>query len=142
MKESNNHPTRWKPGQSGNPRGRPGKASEFRNELRKMGPKALKAIKAGIEAGDAACLKIWADRCDPANKATMQTVEFIADTTDLTQFSMSVLVAISKGEVPPDVGNQIINAAANAARVADIDEIRREMAELLQMVEEIKNDNP
>lgn len=62
-------------------------------------PEAMESITAGIKAGDTACLKIWADRCDPVSKATLPTVEFMADTTDLTRFSMSVLAAISKGEV-------------------------------------------
>lgn len=103
-------------------------------------PDAMKAIEDGIKSGDTACLKIWADRCDPVSKATMPTVEFLADTTDLTQFSLSVLAAISKGEVSPDIGSHIINAAASAARVAEIDQMKRELEELQKQVEEMLNE--
>ena len=140
-KEQGKHPTRWQKGKSGNPNGRPGKGAEIRRQLMELTPEAMESITAGIKSGDTACLKIWADRCDPVSKATLPTVEFMADTTDLTRFSMSVLAAISKGEVTPDIGTQIINAAASAARVAEIDQMRRELAELQQQVQEMMNDN-
>ena len=141
-KEQGKHPTRWTKGKSGNPNGRPGKGAEIRRKLMDFTPDAMKAIEDGIKGGDTACLKIWADRCDPVSKATLPTVEFLADTTDLTQFSLSVLVAISKGEVPPDTGSHIINAAATAARVAEIDQMKRELEELQKQVEEMINERP
>lgn len=141
-KEQGKHPTRWTKGKSGNPNGRPGKGAEIRRKLMEFTPDAMKAIGAGIKSGDTACLKIWADRCDPVSKATLPTVEFLADTTDLTQFSLSILVAISKGEVPPDIGSHIINAAATAARVAEIDQMKRELEELQRQVEEMINERP
>ncbi|ENH3225216.1 TPA: hypothetical protein NPP35_004171 [Klebsiella variicola subsp. variicola] len=67
-KEQGGHPTRWKPGQSGNPKGRPGKGAEIRRKLMELTPDALRAITAGIIDGDSACLKIWADRCDPVSR--------------------------------------------------------------------------
>lgn len=139
-KEQGKHPTRWARGQSGNPNGRPGKGAEIRRKLMDLTPDAMKAIEDGIKSGDTACLKIWADRCDPVSKATMPTVEFLADTTDLTRFSLSVLAAISKGEVSPDIGSHIINAAASAARVAEIDQMKRELEELQKQVEEMLNE--
>ena len=139
-KEQGKHPSRWTKGQSGNPNGRPGKGAEIRRKLMEFTPDAMKAIEDGIKSGDTACLKIWADRCDPVSKATLPTVEFLADTTDLTQFSLSVLVAISKGEVPPDIGSHIINAVATAARVAEIDQMKRELEELQRQVEEMMNE--
>lgn len=140
-KEQGKHPTRWQKGKSGNPSGRPGKGAEIRRQLMELTPEAMASITAGIKEGDTACLKIWADRCDPVSKATLPPVEFMADTTDLTRFSMSVLSAISKGEVTPDIGSQIINAATSVARVAEIDQMRRELAELQQQVKEMMDDN-
>lgn len=139
-KEQSKHPTRWTKGQSGNPSGRPGKGAEIRRKLMELTPEAMTAIEQGIKSGDTACLKIWAERCDPVSKATMPTVEFLADTTDLTRFSLSVLAAISKGEVSPDIGSYIINAAASAARVAEIDQMKRELEELQKQVEEMLNE--
>ncbi|WP_241610189.1 hypothetical protein [Rosenbergiella epipactidis] len=139
-KEQGKHPTRWTKGTSGNPSGRPGKGAEIRRQLMDLTPDAMNSITEGIKAGDTACLKIWADRCDPVSKTTMPTVEFLADTTDLTRFSMSVLAAISRGEVTPDIGAHIINAAASVARVAEIDEVRREMKEILERLEDMEND--
>jgi len=140
-KEQGGHPTRWKPGQSGNPKGRPGKGAEIRRKLMELTPDALRAITAGIIDGDSACLKIWADRCDPVSKASYERVDFMCDTTDLTSAALSVISAISRGEVPPDVGTQIINAIAAAAKVAEVDELRREVEALEREVEEIKNND-
>lgn len=137
--EQEKHPTRWKPGQSGNPNGRPGKGAEIRRKLMELTPEALQAITDGIKGGDASCLKIWADRCDPVSKSSYQPVNFLCDTTDLTQASLSVISAISCGEVPPDIGTQIISAIAAAAKVAEVDELRRELEALQQQVETIKH---
>ncbi|MGO2335794.1 hypothetical protein [Providencia sp.] len=73
-----------------------------------MTPQAIKSILAGIEIGDAACLKIWADRCYPVSKSTIQPIEFLCDTTDLSSAALSVVSAISQGLVPPDVGTVIL----------------------------------
>lgn len=139
-KAQRNHPTRWKPGESGNPNGRPGKGAAIRRQLMEMTPEALKSLKEGIIAGDVTCLRIWAERCDPSPKSTLEPVEFLCDTTDLTKAALSVIAAISKGQVAPDVGTQIIAGIAAAAKVAEVDEIRRELEALQKNVEEIQND--
>lgn len=138
--EQVSRPGRWARGQSGNPGGRPGKGAKIRRALLEMSEPALKAILAGIEKGDPACLKLWADRCDPAPKSTQPPVSFLCDTTNLTQAALSVIAAISRGEVSPEVGTSIINAVAAAARVAEVDELRREVEALQRLVEEIQND--
>ena len=135
------HPTRWKPGESGNPSGRPGKGAAIRRQLMEMTPEAVASLKRGIEAGDVTCLRIWAERCDPSPKSTFEPVEFLCDTTDQTRAALSVIAAISKGQVAPDVGTQIIAGIAAAAKVAEVDEIRRELEELQKSVEEIQNDH-
>ena len=65
----------------------------------------------------------------------------MCDTADLTSAALSVISAISRGEVPPDVGTKIINAIAAAAKVAEVDEGRREVEVLEREVEEIKNND-
>lgn len=135
------YPNRWKPGKSGNPGGRPGKGAQIRRELMEMTPQAMQSLKRGIEEGDVTCLRIWAERCDPSPKSTFETVEFLCDTTDLTSAALSVIAAISRGQVAPDVGKQIIDGIAAAAKVAEVDELRRELEELQKQVEEIQNDH-
>lgn len=138
-KEQEKNPTRWRRGQSGNPGGRPGKGAKIRRALLDMSEPALKAILTGIEKGDSSCLKIWADRCDPAPKSVLPPVKFNCDTVDLTQAALSVIAAISKGEVSPEVGTSIISAISQAAKVAEIDELRRELEELQKAVEDMHN---
>jgi len=105
-----------------------------------MTPEALKSLKEGIIAGDVTCLRIWAERCDPSPKSTHEPVEFLCDTTDLTKAALSVIAAISKGQVAPDVGTQIIAGIAAAAKIAEIDEIRHRMDVLQSQVEGIQNE--
>ena len=131
---------RWARGQSGNPGGRPGKGAKIRRALLEMSEPALKAILTGIEKGDPACLKLWAERCDPAPKSTLPPVSFLCDTTNLTQAALSVISAISRGEVSPEVGTSIIHAVAAAARVAEVDELRREVEALQKRVEGLNHD--
>ncbi|OAT53637.1 DUF5681 domain-containing protein [Providencia heimbachae] len=135
------HPTRWQKGQSGNPSGRPSKGAEIRRNLMDMTPQAIKAILSGIESGDATCLKIWADRCDPVSKSTIQPVEFLCDTTDLSSAALSVVSAISQGLVPPDVGTVILKGIADASKIIEVESLQREVEALKEAMEEIKNDN-
>lgn len=44
--------TRFKPGQSGNPSGRPKGHNEFRDELRKLSPKVVKRLKTLVSHRD------------------------------------------------------------------------------------------
>ncbi|MEI9716903.1 DUF5681 domain-containing protein [Moellerella wisconsensis] len=134
------HPTRWKKGQSGNPSGRPSKGAEIRRSLLEMTPLALEAIVQGIKSGDSTCLKIWADRCDPVSKSTIQPVEFLCDTTDLSSAALSVVSAISQGQVPPDVGTVILKGIADASKIIEVESLQREVEELKQAMEDIKND--
>lgn len=134
------HPTRWKKGQSGNPSGRPGKGAEIRRSLLEMTPLALEAIVQGIKSGDSTCLKIWADRCDPVSKSTIQPVEFLCDTTDLSRAALSIISAISQGLVPPDVGTVILKGIADASKIIEVESLQREVEELKQAMEDIKND--
>lgn len=133
-------PTRWQKGQSGNPSGRPSKGAEIRRNLMDMTPQAIKAILSGIESGDATCLKIWADRCDPVSKSTIQPVEFFCDTTDLSSAALSVISAISQGLVPPDVGTVILKGIADASKIIEVESLQREVEALKEAMEGIKND--
>lgn len=135
------HPTRWKKGQSGNPSGRPSKGAEIRRSLLEMTPLALEAIVQGIKSGDSTCLKIWADRCDPVSKSTIQPVEFLCDTTDLSRAALSIISAISQGQVPPDVGTVILKGIADASKIIEVESLQREVEELKQAMEDIKNDH-
>jgi len=134
------HPTRWKKGESGNPSGRPSKGAEIRRSLLEMTPLALEAIVQGIKSGDSTCLKIWADRCDPVSKSTIQPVEFLCDTTDLSRAALSIISAISQGQVPPDVGTVILKGIADASKIIEVESLQREVEELKQAMEDIKND--
>lgn len=138
-KEQEKYPTRWKRGQSGNPSGRPGKGAQIRHSLLEMTPQALEAIMQGIQSGDATCLKIWADRCDPVSKHALQPVEFLCDTTDLSRAALSVISAISRGLIPPDVGTVILRGIADASKIIEVETLQREVEELKQAMEEIKN---
>ncbi len=91
-----------------------------------MTPQAIKSILAGIEIGDAACLKIWADRCYPVSKSTIQPIEFLCDTTDLS----SAASAISQGLVPPDVGTVILKGIADASKIIEVESLQREVEAL------------
>jgi hypothetical protein len=74
-------PKPWKPGESGNPRGRPpgrGQSAQFREALASKLPAILESVvKAAIE-GDMTAARLVLDRCMPALKPLESSIEGMA----------------------------------------------------------------
>lgn len=120
-------PKPWKPGESGNPRGRPpgrGQSAQFREALASKLPAILESVvKAAIE-GDMTAARLVLDRCLPALKPLESTIEGMTlPTGTLTQQATDVLSAVARGELAPGQGAQLVASIGAVAKIAEFDEL-------------------
>ncbi|MEI6760160.1 MAG: DUF5681 domain-containing protein [Betaproteobacteria bacterium] len=118
--------TKWKPGQTGNPKGRPPGQSEI-TKLRKsiMGdaPDILAGLVAAAKAGDVQAARLILERVLPPVKPVEQAIALDLTGDSLTAKASAVLSAVSAGNLAPGQGSQLITAISQLARVAEIDEL-------------------
>lgn len=126
--------TAWKPGQSGNPEGRPKGIPNPQTKLRRMidAGKIVAKLQEAALAGDVQAARTLLERALPVHRATAAPVEVpgMADAPDLTSKAQAVLAAVAEGSIPPDMGAQLVTAIGTVARVAEIDELQRRIAAL------------
>ena len=129
----------WKPGQSGNPAGRPPGQSaitRLRAQLEPDAPEILQTMVAAAKGGDVQAARLILERILPPFKPTEQVIELTLKGETLTDKGKAVLDAISAGALAPAQGVQLIAAIGSLARVAEIDDLERRIAELERSIAE------
>lgn len=126
--------SRWKPGQTGNPRGRPPGQSEItrlRASLAGDVPEILAGLVMAAKGGDVQAARLILERILPPVKAIEQAVELQlpADGT-LTAQGRAVLSAVAGGDLAPSQGAALLGAIGTLARVTEIDELTARIAAL------------
>ena len=123
----------WKPGQSGNPAGRPrgtGEVSKLRAALAPDVPDILNTVVAAAKSGDMQAARIILERVLPPIKATEARQPLDLPTGSLTEQGRAVLASVASGDLAPSQGAQLLSAIGTLARVAEIDELSARMAAL------------
>ena len=119
--------TKWQPGQTGNPRGRPPGQSaitKMRATLAKDAPNILAQLVAAAKAGDIQAARLILERVLPPVKPTEQPVELRLPAGDtLTAQGRAVLASVARGELAPTQGAALLGAIGTLARVTEIDEL-------------------
>ena len=131
----------WKPGQTGNPKGRPPGQSEItklRKTLMTDAPEILAGLVTAAKAGDVQAARLILERVLPPVKPTEQAIELELKGDTLTEQGRAVLSAVSAGALAPGQASQLIAAIGTLARVAEIDELTERNIKL----EEAKNAKP
>ncbi len=125
---------RWKPGQSGNPKGRPKGIPNPQARLRKMinAEKIVKELEKAALAGDVQAARTLLERALPVYRLTAAPVDVpaAAAAESATGKAQAVMDAIAVGKIPPDVGAQLIAAIGALVRVVEIDELEKRIAAL------------
>ncbi len=126
----------FKPGQSGNPAGKPPGAknrttvlaqSLFDGEAEALTRKIIELAK----AGDMQALKVCIDRLCPPMKAQSAPVQVeIPETDSMSDIASAFIKAAADGRLPPDVAAQLVSAVGTLARVVEIDELKERLAAL------------
>jgi len=124
----------WKPGQTGNPKGRPPGQSEItrlRASLMADAPDILAGLVGAAKAGDVQAARLILERVLPPVRATEQAVELpLPEGGTLTAQGRSVLSAVASGVLAPSQGAMLLSAIGSLARVTEIDEIEARLTRL------------
>jgi len=125
--------TRWRPGQSGNPKGRPKGSGEV-GRLRAAISEAVPGILAGLiekaRAGDVQAARLLLERVLPAVKPVELPEAVPLEGETLTQQGQSVLRLLAEGELGPMQAAALLGAIGQLARVAEIDDLARRIEAL------------
>lgn len=126
-------PTTWKPGQSGNPKGRTpgsGEIGKLRASIAEHVPGIINAMVAKALDGDSGAARLLLERAIPPIKASDQAHPLNLPEGTLTEQGRAVLSAVAAGQLPPAQGAQLVAAIGQLARVVEIDELERRIAAL------------
>lgn len=126
--------TRWAPGQTGNPKGRPPGKSEItrlRAGLAGDVPEILSALVLAAKSGDVQAARLVLERVLPALKPIEQAVLLrLPLEGTLTAKAAAVLAAAGAGELAPTQAAQLITALGSLAKITEIDELAARIAAL------------
>ncbi len=120
----------WKPGQSGNPAGRPpglGEVGRFRAAIGDRVPELLAAMMTRALEGDVGAARLLLERTIAPLKAAEQSQALSLPEGTLTEQGRAVLTAVANGELAPTQGAALLGAIGTLARVIAIDEISRRL---------------
>lgn len=126
--------TRWKPGQSGNPNGRPPGSSEsgkLRADIEKKVPGIVAKLVRQANDGDVQAARLLLERVLPPLRATEQPVSmpFPAEAS-LTEQGRAVLKAAADGVLTSSQASQMMTGLGSLARLVESDELARRVAAL------------
>ena len=127
--------TKFMVGNSGNPAGRPRGISDKRAKLMKQmldeGEDVLKGVLAKAKEGDSANAALVLNRILPALRSNSLAVAFNFDPElPIGRQIEQVLAAVAAGEVPPDVGQQIIAMIGTLSNVRAAEDLERRIIQL------------
>jgi len=131
---------RWRPGTSGNPKGRPPRgfssAERFRTALAEDLPEILEKVLEKAKAGDLAAAKIIIDRCIPAYRVVEKPVNITGLSGSLAEAGAALVAAVGRGDIAPGQASQLLIGMGALARVQETAELEKRIAELQAWREE------
>ncbi|MDO9046459.1 MAG: DUF5681 domain-containing protein [Methylobacter sp.] len=131
MKES----TKFQPGVSGNPKGKPKDktpATLLRKSIAEAMPEIILTLIEQAKAGDVAAAKCLLDRVCPTLKPQAQPI-CLPVNGSLAEQGGEIIRATMKGQIPPDIGAQLITALSNQGKLVELQELTRRIDELEQV---------
>jgi hypothetical protein len=109
-------------GQSGNPKGRPKNktpATLFRKAIVEDMPAIIETLVELAKGGDVQAAKVLLDRvCPPLKPQALPINIFCSD--ELPEQGREIIRATVSGEIPPDIGSQLITALARQGNLVEL----------------------
>lgn len=133
MTDTRKRPGRWKPGESGNPKGRTpgtGEVAKLRAAIADRVPELLDRLMTQALAGDVAAARLLLERAVAPLRAAEQPQALTLPDGTLTDQGRAVLRSVAAGELAPGQGAGLLAAIGTLARVAEIDELAARVAAL------------
>jgi hypothetical protein len=120
---------KFKPGVSGNPKGRtagktPG--AKLRKAIEGKADDILQAVINAAIDGDMQACKMLLDRITPSLKPQAMAISLPVKST-LAEQGSEIIKATMAGQIPPDIGGQLITALANQSKIVEIDDLTRRL---------------
>lgn len=117
----------FKKGTSGNPSGRlagqtPG--AKLRKAIELKADDILQAVINAAVSGDMQACKMLLDRITPTLKPQALPI-FLPVKSTLAEQGGEIIEATMTGQIPPDIGSQLITALANQSKIVEIDELTK-----------------
>ena len=119
---------KWRPGQTGNPNGRPigtGKVAQLRASIEAKIPEILESLVKRAIDGDVGAARILLDRCIAPLKPTDIEIELPISNQPLTIQGTEILNYMSAGVISPGQGVVFLNAISAQTKITEIDELSR-----------------
>jgi hypothetical protein len=125
---------RFKPGQSGNPSGKPRGAKDKRTELRALlKPHAEALVQKVVEMalqGDKAALRLCLERLVAPIRSKDEPVCIPGMKGTLSERAAKVTDGMAQGRITPHEGATILGALAAQAKIIESDELEKRIAKL------------
>ena len=120
-------PGRWKPGESGNPKGRTpgtGEVAAIRAAIADRVPELLAAMMTKALEGDVSAARLLLERAIAPLKGIEQAVTLqLPNDGTLTAKATAVLSAAAAGDLAPGQAAQLIAALGTLAKIHEVDEL-------------------
>lgn len=126
-------PGRWKPGTSGNPKGRTpgtGEVAAIRAAIADRVPDLLTAMMTRALDGDVGAARLLLERAIAPLKASEQAQAMNLPDGTLTDQGRAVLASVAAGELGPSAGAALLGAIGTLARIAQVDELETRITKL------------
>ncbi|HMN92719.1 MAG TPA: DUF5681 domain-containing protein [Hydrogenophaga sp.] len=133
MSEPKKRAGRWKPGESGNPAGKPkgtGEVAKLRAAIAEKVPAILESLLDRALSGDVGAARLLLERTIPPLKAIEPPQPLTLPDGSLTEQGRAVLASVAAGDLAPGQGAALVGAIGALARVAEVDELERRIAVL------------
>ena len=131
--EATKRPGRWKPGESGNPKGRArgsGEVGRLRESIAQHVPDIIAKLVAAATAGDAAAARLLLERVIPPIKAAELPTPMDLPDGSLADQGRAVLAAAGSGDLAPGQAAQLLAGLGALAKLIETDELAARIAAL------------
>lgn len=126
--------SRFRPGESGNPAGRPpgrGAAATLRQAIEAAAPEVLEVVLRAARAGDLVAARLVLDRIvPPLRPVDLPAPVPVAPGADLATQVRAVVGAALTGELAPDAAATLLSGIGAASRVIEVQELHDRIAAL------------
>ncbi len=124
----------WKPGQSGNPNGRPPGTSEtarLRAAISEHIPEIIEQLLERAKAGDTQAARLLLERVLPPVKPVEATVEIdLPENASLTEQGEAIVRAVAHGMLAPGQAGALLTGLSSVARMKEVDELAKRIEAL------------
>jgi len=124
----------FKPGQSGNPKGRPtdhAKAAKIRKQILAATPDVVAGLIESAKAGDVlAGRTLLACACPPLKPVELPVMVSIPPDASLVEQGQAIIAALAQGHIPPSQAQTILQSLVGLARLVELSEIEQRLTAL------------